>query len=273
MQPPPILLLTLSLLPTLATSYDCSLLTSTKNCDPHTKGTLSYPSCLVRQYGISAFIQCASQSTAPEFSATDSGGDPTTIPALTVLTDALSKSPGCDACPLAGNIQKVVMDMAPSPNFQSLGPRLCDLVMPVDEGMCCLKQCLGDTPEREIQPYCAGDEADLMQGALLPETCTSNRESGDGGSESGGGASSGAESSDGLPVATPGTLSGTPQPSSVATTATTSSAVNDAAATSATSTSTSPAPQATPNTGAQAMFGDLLRRLGIVAVLPILAAV
>ena len=276
------ILFALSALPALVDSYDCSQLTEQKNCDPNYKGTLSYPDCLVRQFGVSAFIQCASQESAPEFAATGSDGDPSTIPALEVLTTALSNSNGCDACPLADNILKVDHDTSPSPDFQSFGPRLCTQINPVDQGMCCLKKCLGDTPERSIQAYCAGDVQDLMQADPLPESCTSNRESGDSSSSggdsgsSGGEDSSGAESSDGLPVATPGTLSGTPQPTTqVATTATTSPAVNDAAATSATS--TSPAPQATPNTGAalerQGTLVDLLKRLGIVAVLPILVAV
>ena len=166
------------------------------------------------------------------------------------------------------------MNTSPSPEFQSFGPMLCDQINPgpVDEGMCCLKRCLNDSPERSIEAYCAGEVQDLMQATLLSDSCKSN---GDDDSNSSGEDSSTTDSSGGGDVSVLETFSPSSQPTQVSTTATTSPGVNDAVTTG--STSTSPGPQATPNTGAaperQGTSVDLLKKLGVVAVLPILVAV
>ena len=267
-------ILALSLLPVFVNSYDCNKLVNAKKCDPSYQGTLSdYPECLVSQFGVSAFIQCASQESAPEFADTGSDGDPETVSPLEVLTTAISQNPACDACPLANNIQNVVMNTSPSPDFQSFGPKLCTQIKPVDNGMCCLKKCLGGSPERSIEAYCAGKVDDLMQAQLLPDACTSNRvTSGDSSSDdsdSNDGDDPSTVDSSGGDVSVIETLSPSSQPTQVSTTAGTSPAVNDAAATSATSTSSTP--QATgAASGRQPTSVDLLTRLGIVAVLPIL---
>lgn len=270
------------LLPTLVNSYDCSQLTQQKKCGPSYKGNRSdFPACLVSQFGVSAFIQCASQESAPEFAGTDGHGELTSDPALEVLTTALSNNRACDACPLANKIRTVNMGTSPSPDFQSFGPRLCAQV-PADQGMCCLKQCLGGSPERSIQAYCAGNVNDLMQAQPLPESCISNRVSGDSSSSGADSVSSGDDpstvySSGGGDVSVVETLSPSSQLTQVSTTPTTLPAVNDAATTSTASTRTLPTPQTTPSTGAASRrlvtFQDSLKRLGIVAVLPFLVAV
>ena len=268
-------ILALSLLPALANSYDCNKLVNAKKCDPSYQGSLSdYPECLVSQFGVSAFIQCASQESAPEFTDTGSDGDPETVSPLEVLTTAISRNPACDACPLANNIQNVVMNTSPSPDFQSFGPRLCTQIKPVDSGMCCLKKCMSDSPEHSIEAYCAGKVDDLTQAQELPDSCTSNRVASGDSSSSDSDSSDGADPSTADPsaggdVSAVETLSPSSQPTQMSTTAGTSPALNDAAATSATS--TSPTPQATGAASArQPNFVDLLKRLGLVAVLSIL---
>lgn len=275
--------LALGLLSTLVNCYDCSQLANQKRCDPNYQGSLDdYPECLVSQFGASAFIQCASQNSAPKLAGTDSDGDPTTVKPLDVLLGAL-RAPACDECPLAQNIMSLAMNIPPSPNFVDFGAKLCDQIHPIDAGMCCLKKsCLGGTPEHSIKAFCAGDVDDLMKAPLLPNSCVSNAAiSGDGSDDSDSSEdTSTAESSSSGQVSMSKTLSPSPGPTKVSTSATTSSTANDAVVTSATSTSksatgTSPIPQATPNTGAvsgpQVTLLDLLKRLGVV-ILPILAA-
>lgn len=256
------------ILPMLVNSYDCSQLADQTRCDGFGEG--GYPECLVSIFGASAFIQCASQED--DFK----GPDAVLIgklPPLNVLNDAVSK-PACSKCLLAQKIQEIYRDTN-GPDFQNFGADLCDKT-PSDKGMCCLKDCLGGSPEHSIQALCEGRVNDLMHAAVL-QTCDSNAEQNDDGSgvsdSVDGGYSSIVAFSSRPESSTPETRSPTPDPTPVSTVATTSLAVNVPGAASATSTSSSP--QVTPDSGAVSgrlmTIASLLKQAG-VAVLPILAA-
>ncbi|KAL8815869.1 MAG: hypothetical protein Q9191_008413 [Dirinaria sp. TL-2023a] len=272
--------LALLLLPSVH-GYDCNILTNTK-CSPNYSGPRrSPPECLVNQLSASAFIQCASQKGSPNLVSTDDEGERKTQTPLEVLISALS-APECDACPLAGKIQNVAITSNSGGSFgpADFGTNLCN-AQPADVGMCCLKNCLGGSPEHSIAAFCAGKDF-ITQAPLLPGNCVSNREpagpgyTGDDDTTSSSSGVSGFDTSSSGVGGTGGSSSTTPAQQ-------VSPSTNLPTTTSATRVSTSnagPTPQATtptiPSSGGAALgrqhtLMDWVRKLG-VAVLPLAAA-
>ena len=254
------IILALALLPSVY-GYDCSILTTTK-CSPAYSGPRqSYPECLVSQLSASAFIQCASQKNSDDLVYEDDG-DTQNIAPLDVLTQAIS-IPECDNCPLRDKIKGVAMNSNRGPDGTppDFGKNLCR-ANPADVGMCCLKKCLGGSPEHSIQAFCS--EEDIMQAPLLPDDCISNGASNDDSSSSDTGSDD--TSSVASDLATSQTTSSTVPTASIA--------ANDNARPLSTSNAAS-TPQATPSSGAalgrQHILMDLARKLG-VAILPLAVA-
>ena len=137
-----IILVALSILPAFVNGYDCSSISSSDSCSDESS-VIGYSQCMLKRYSISAFIQCASQSDAADFSATtnDDGGS-TDITATEVLTNALTPNgiplAGCGDVPLAGNILKTANQHG-SVNFAKF---LCDQYHPLNRGLCRLRNCL-----------------------------------------------------------------------------------------------------------------------------------
>ena len=267
------ILFALSILPVLVNGYDCRL--SNGVCSQEGSSSLNgYSSCMVRQWSVSAFIQCASQKDAPTFTAKDDDGGTTDISPIDVLTNALL-APACSNCTLAHNLQKTA-DEHGSEDFATY---LCNQFHPINAGVCCLRECLIVMPvEHSIKAFCAGNKRDLMNAPTLPESCggdpsdDSNGESSNNSSDDD--SSAAASSSDGS-SSTEETISPSSDPTKSppsSTFPTTSPIANNATPTSGMS--TSPASQAKPSTGAAsrrwvASF-DRLNSLGLT-VLPILA--
>ena len=136
------ILVALSILPALVNGYDCSSISSKDSCSDE-NSVIGYSQCMLRTYSISAFIQCASQSDAADFSATtDDDGGTKDISATDVLTNALDPNgiplPGCGDVPLAANILKTANNHG-SANFARY---LCDHYQPLNRGLCRLRNCL-----------------------------------------------------------------------------------------------------------------------------------
>ena len=134
--------LALSILPALVNGYDCNSISSSDSCSDESS-LIGYSQCMLKRYSISAFIQCASQSDAADFSATtnDDGGIKH-ISATDVLTNGLDPNgrplAGCADVPLAGNILKTANNHG-SVNFARY---LCDQYHPLNWGLCRLRNCL-----------------------------------------------------------------------------------------------------------------------------------
>ncbi|KAL8679073.1 MAG: hypothetical protein Q9186_004613 [Xanthomendoza sp. 1 TL-2023] len=275
------ILFALSLPSPLVSAYNCDQLsTNNQRCRDHNGPGTSYPNCLVEEFSVSAFIACADVQgpDTPRFTRTE-GGEQETVGVIELLTSALD-TPSCSACPLAGNIRKAANEHREG----SFAGYLCSL-NPVDAGICCLGQCLGEVgQERSIEAYCRGRAAELMAAPLLPKTCVSNRETDDttannNGDSSGGGGDTSNDDGSGDGNATgssdeDASMSSTviERPSTIASTIPTTSPVGNNAAT--TSTTSAPStPQETPNIGAGARRGAAyIQRLGL-AILPIIAGV
>ena len=170
------ILFALTILPALVNGYDCTSMSNSDSCSDSSSLT-GYSSCMVNKYSISAFIQCASQNGAPDFTATtDDNGGTKSISALDVLTHAVTTSnglpaPGCGSCPLATNIPKAAGEHG-SENFAKF---LCNQYHPLDAGLCCLRNCLLVSPaapkEHSIKAFCSDNRQDLMNEPTLPDSC------------------------------------------------------------------------------------------------------
>ena len=237
---------------------------------------VSYPTCLVQKFSVSAFIQCADAKgpDAPQFAATQDG-DAESLKALDVLTNAVSLLQ-CSACPLAANIQRAAREHGQT-DFTTY---LCDQIHPVDAGMCCLRQCLQGIPqEHSIEAFCNGQRGDLMQTQpLVPNNCVSNAEVDNGGSTSDDNNSGGDSNTDDDDESTTTAFSTTSSPVSTTRSpvSTTASSVNNPATTTATTTSSQVTPQESPSTGAGSRMGaisaDHMKKFGFAVVAPLLAA-
>ena len=136
------ILVALSILPALVNGFDCSSISSGDSCSDESR-VIGYSQCMLRTYSISAFIQCASQSDAADFSATtDDDGGMKDISATDVLTNGLDPNgiplPGCGNVPLARNIVRTANEHG-SANFARY---LCDQYHPLNAGLCRLRNCL-----------------------------------------------------------------------------------------------------------------------------------
>jgi hypothetical protein len=252
-----------SLLPALVDSFDCSKLINDNKCPANYQGSLTnYPECLVSQWGVSAFIQCATQKNAPQFPAGDHGnGDTTTISALEVLTNAIN-GPACDNRPIKGYIEMAAQHYGG--DVGNFARYLCDQYHPLNAGMCFLRRCLNGPAEHSIEALCAasaGNMPDLMDLPTLPKNC--DQTSSGATSDKAAPASETTDSSSDLTqLSTISDVSATsPTSSAISTTSPTAST-----APSVTATSSSPTPRATSNTaailGQQSTYLDFLKRLG-----------
>ncbi|KAL9630881.1 MAG: hypothetical protein Q9164_006195 [Protoblastenia rupestris] len=279
------ILLIFSLLPTLVKSYDCGRLESIDRRCPKVSGPMaSYPNCAVTKYSVSAFIQCADVKGPDTPFQSVQGG------VLKILTDALNTVP-CSFCPLAENIRKAADGKGLLGNFAKY---LCGQSHPLDEGICCLRQCLdGVQQEHSIEAFCDGRNSDLMNAPLVPQNCISNRivddttDDGDAASDSrtdtGSGVSVSGNSDSGSSGSGTGTGSSntdTGSDDSSAPTSSISSTISTPspeAAGGTTSTSSSPPQEAEGTTsvgsdsGKRVTYMDWVKILGF-AVLPIIAA-
>ena len=166
-----------TILPTLVTSYDCTLpnvgkngptASSCKNSyDDDTsdsRASSKYGTCMLHQYSFSAFLQCASQPAAPNL---DGPNGP--IAPLDILTRVLNiqNNPSCATCKIAGLIRKAA-------DFESLTKNICEQygrIVPGDgesDGICCLSKCLHGIPtkERSLKNFCDKNRVDLMNAPL-----------------------------------------------------------------------------------------------------------
>lgn len=283
--------LALTLLPALVKSYDCGKLETIDRKCPMVPGPMaSYPNCLVTEFSVSAFIQCADVKgpDAPQFGTTKKGKSGV-VGALELLNDALNTIP-CSYCPLAGNIRKAA-EVKGLGNFATY---LCNQFHPLDAEICCLRQCLnGVQQEHSIEAFCNGRVNDLTNAPLVPPNCVSNAisdgstsdgsEASDSDTGSGNGSSNSDTDSDDSSATSSRdkdtSTSATAKSSIANTPSTTSSTIpktSPVAATSTTSTLSSPQEaQGTPNVGAKSgrrvIYIDSVRRLAF-AVLPIIAA-
>ena len=271
------MLFALDLLLGLVNGYDCGDLVNNE-CNEGDSSSLSiYASCMVQQYSVFAFIQCASQNNGPDFSAEDFDGGANDISPIDVLIKGLSLAesngivaPACE-CPLAEKI----LEAANEHGAQNSAKYLCDQYDSRDAGLYCLRASnMSKQREHSIQAFGSGKYQDLMNAPTLPDSCSS---------DSSGGTSVGSDDEDTPPAAASSsddssspeeatTSSATPaQTASSSTTPTTSPTANNATPTS--STTTSPTPQATSKgaaSGRQVTYFDLMNRLGLT-LLPILA--
>ncbi|KAL9044756.1 MAG: hypothetical protein Q9214_002126 [Letrouitia sp. 1 TL-2023] len=275
------ILFTLSLLTTVVVSYDCSqLATYNQRCPTSNGSMVDYPTCLVRKFSFSAFIQCANVKgpDAPRFRKLKDG-EYEHIGVLEVLFNAVNLWPCC-RCPLAGNIQRAARE-------HGLGDfriYLCDQIHPVDAGMCCLRRCLEGIPqEHSIEAFCNGQRGDLMQTQpLVPVDCVSNAivdnsattddEDGSGSDDESVTTASWSDEEVATSMAVESVLPST-IPAAVFTTA---PAVNNTAAMIATTTSSLAVPPETLSTGAgprvRATSVDPVKRIGCAVVVLMLAA-
>lgn len=136
------ILVALSIPSALVNGYDCSSISGRDSCSDESS-VIGYSQCKLQTYSISAFIQCASQSDAADFSATtDDDGGSKDISATDVLTNGLTPNgiplAGCGDVPLAGNILRTANNHG-SVNFARY---LCDQYHPLNTGLCRLRNCL-----------------------------------------------------------------------------------------------------------------------------------
>ena len=174
------LIFALHMLLALAADYDCNL--SNNECSQGGESDQNgYSVCMVRQYSVSAFIQCASQEETPDFTAVDDDEATTDISALEILTNAAS-APACGDCPLAQNIQKAANEHG----SETFSTYLCDTYHPVNSGLCCLRNCLLSFPrEHSINAVCSGKNSNLMNAPEQPESCGGDPNDGSSGAQSG----------------------------------------------------------------------------------------
>ena len=275
----------LSLLPTFVHSFDCSKLTNDNKCPANYPGSLTnYPECLVSQWGVSAFIQCATQQNAPQFAAGDLGDDDTTtVSALQVLTSALNR-PECDGRPIKGFIEMSAQHYGGN-NVANFARYLCNTYHPLNAGMCYLRRCINGPPEHSIEALCASTAnnlPDLMTLPTLPKNCDETSSGSTSNGDSGSAAPSAAASSnyDSNPTSgTAASFSDVTQQSPIvdlSATSPTSSATSQTSPTattapSMTTTSISPTTQATSNAAAmghQSTYLDSMKKVtGAVALI------
>ena len=160
------LLFAFNIFPAPVQSYNCDF--SPPSCT-NADTVVDYGTCLVSQYSISLFIQCADLNNPPYFNAAyqndnDNQETERRTP-LQVLVDATSVS-ACNSCRLQlGRIYNKYVD---DPSAGTFGSYLCHNYQPTDKELCCLSSCVmakGD--EHSIADFCLPGRTDLMKQRTL----------------------------------------------------------------------------------------------------------